>query len=274
VYHEGAEVGYHEHRSGYETFFLPRGKVECVVRGRKFIMEAGDILHLQPYIGHGFKHLEEGSVWRELFHDIYMADGIRNKNFVAQHFPTRMADDPGFARHYRAGGDAIPREPAEPRETVDRKDVWELRTPEFSHATYKFPGVEMRLKVGRWECNGVKEVWHYKLSKGFAVEWGDPFRHFQTLYVCKGRVKVDVMGEAFEACEDCLVHIPPYHTHALSVLEDGAEIYDMNCETLMLSMLEDLDSIRARSPEKLADKAFMYEFLHGHECYHTFAGLR
>jgi quercetin dioxygenase-like cupin family protein len=274
VYHIGADVPYHEHRSGFETFFLPKGRVECLVRGQKFIMEAGDILHLPPFVGHGFKHLEEGNIWRELFQDIYMADGIEKKNFVNQSYPGKLQDDPVFLAHYRSGNDSIPREPGVPHVVKDRKDVYELRTPEFSHAVYKFDGVVMNLKVGRWECRGVKEVWHYSMEKGFAAEWDEPYKYYETFYIYKGRVRFQVMEEEFEAREDCLVHIPPFRKHCMTVLEDHTEIYDMNTETLMLSMLEDYESIKLHNPEKLDDQAFLKEFRQRYGCYITGAGKK
>lgn len=274
VYHINAEVPYHEHRTGFETFFLPKGKVECFVRGQKFIMEAGDILHLPPYIGHGFRHLEEGTIWRELFHDIYMADGIAMKNFVNMAYPEKLKDDAKFLAHYRSRVDSIPREPAVAHVEKDRRDVWEVRTPDFSHATYKFEGVTMKLKIGRWECNGVKEIWHYDLEKGFTAEWNEPYKHYETFYISKGTVKFEIMDEVFEATEDCLVHIPPFHTHKLTVLSDDAEIYDMNTESLMLSMLEDYESIKNSSPEKLKDEKYVKEFMEKYECYVSFAGKK
>ena len=50
IYHEGATVGYHQHQKGYETFQIARGSVECVIRGKRFVAHAGDIIHLVPYI--------------------------------------------------------------------------------------------------------------------------------------------------------------------------------------------------------------------------------
>jgi len=274
VYHVDASVPYHEHRSGFETFFVPFGKVECIVRGQKFIMEAGDILHLPPYVGHGFRHLEEGTIWRELFQDIYMAEAMVRKNFVNDTYPGKLNDDPKFLAHYRSGNDSIPREPGVGHVVVDHKDVREVRTPEFSLATYNFDGVTMKLKVGRWECNGVKEVWHYTFVQGFTAEWDNPYRFFETFYITKGRIRFEIMDQVFEATKDCLVHIPPYHIHKMTVLEEGTEMYDMNTEAYLLSMLEDFESVKYHTPEKLEDPAFVTEFKERYNCFLTFAGKR
>ena len=82
IYHKNASVDYHEHAKGFETFFIREGRVECVIRGQHFIAEKGAILHIPPYVAHGFVFLEEGTVWRELFQEINMAQGIMNKNRI------------------------------------------------------------------------------------------------------------------------------------------------------------------------------------------------
>ena len=41
---------------------------------------------------------------------------------------------------------------------VPKESMHEVRTPGFAYSTYSFDGLEMRLIIGRWECNGVKEV--------------------------------------------------------------------------------------------------------------------
>lgn len=274
VYHKDAEVVYHEHRSGFETFYVPRGMVQCWIRGQEFIMEPGDMLHLQPYTGHGFKYLEEGTIWRELFQDIYMADSMYTKAVIRDNFPTRLEDDPKFLAHVRSANDMIRRQPVVTHVVKDRTEVRELRTHDFSLATYNFDGICLKLKVGRWECAGVKEIWQYTMDKGFYVEWANPMKYYNTFHVAKGRAKFTVMGEEFEATEHCLVHIPPYHPHKVEILEDGTEIYDMNTETLLLSLLEDYESIKTRTPEKLEDSDFLESFKDGFGCYITSMGKK
>lgn len=274
VYHVGADVPYHEHRSGFETFFVPRGRVRCWVRGQQFEMGPGDLLHLQPYTGHGFEHLEEGTIWRELFQDIYMADAIYTKGIIRDNFPTRMDDDPNFRAHVRSANDMIRREPAEPHVVCDPSQVRELRTHDFALATYHFDGIELKLKVGRWECAGVKEVWLYTMDKGFYAEWANPMKYYNTFYVAKGRAKFTVMGEEFEAGEHCLVHIPPYHIHKVEILADGTEIYDMNTEAYLLSLLEDHESVKARTPELLEDPAYVTALKERFGCYMTAMGKK
>lgn len=273
IYHVDAQVAYHEHRKGYETFFVPQGKVECFVRGKRFVMGAGDILHLPPYVGHGFRHLEEGSVWRELFQEINMAQGIMNKNTIKNSYDG-LYDDPDFIQMYRAANRSIIREPIKAWEDVDKRDMPECRTEDFAYSTYQFDGITLRLKVGRWECNGVKEVWHMALDKGFTLEYADPHPEWELYYISKGKMKFTVLDEEFEATSDCLVHIPPYCKHTMTAVEEGTEMFDMGCASFTLSLLEDLASMEVSAPEKLQDKAFMQQFMRRYGCYLTFAGKR
>lgn len=267
VYHLGGEVGYHEHRKGFETFFIRRGKVQCTVRGKRFILEEGDIIHLPPYVAHGFVHLEEGTVWRELFQEINLNQQIHNKNLIYAHYPEYF-EDTDFQDLYQGAyrGRIVRQEPAPV--DVPKESMWEVRTPGFGYSTYKFDGLTMRLVVGRWETNGVKEVWEADMEKGLEIHWDYPFPDFNLFYIRSGKIKFNVLGEEFEATDDCLVHIPPYATHSLEVLED-AKVYDCGCSARLLDLFEDIDSLKAYSPEKLKDEAYMTQFKHDHECYVT-----
>ena len=83
-----------------------------------------------------------------------------------------------------------------------------------------------------------------------------------------GKIRFDVEGETYIAEKDCLVHIPPYHTQELEVLED-AQMFDYGGETYTLELLEDYKSLQTHQPEKLKDPDFFEAFLHKYRCYVT-----
>lgn len=269
IYHKDAEVPYHEHGMGTETFFIAEGSVECFIRGKHFVVNKGDILHIQPYTSHGFRFLEEGTVWRELFQEIDMAQGIYEKNSVHQNHPQYL-DDSEFLEMYRDGSYIFDREKdiAAIAEDVDKHTVHEVRTPEFAYMTYKGEGYELRQKIGRWECGGVKEVWQGLLEKGLCVEFNYPHRNWELYYIAKGKVRFDVEGETHIAEKDCLVHIPPYHAHTMEVLEDS-ELFDCGGETYLMELLEDYKIIAATHPEKLECQDFKEKLFHKYRCYIT-----
>ena len=81
----GNEMRYHEHERGAETFLVDGGSVQLEVCGQKCILTKGDIVHLPPYLPHKFIWLEEGTIWRELFQQMRMAEecieGLRYKTY-------------------------------------------------------------------------------------------------------------------------------------------------------------------------------------------------
>lgn len=269
IYHKNASVDYHEHAKGFETFFIRKGRVECVIRGQHFIAEKGDILHIPPYVAHGFVFLEEGTVWRELFQEINMAQGIMNKNRIKGNYDG-LYDDPHFRTLYRQAHHNFTREKPVAVE-VPRESVRELRMPGFSFSTHHLNGATFRLIVGRWESNGVKEVWEAEVEKGFKVYWDYPNPNDELYYVCNGRVKCNVLGEEFEAGPDCLIHIPPYTTHRFEALEDS-RVYDCGCAARLLDLMEDWKSLKTYQPDKLEDPEFVSEYLRQYNCWVTYCG--
>lgn len=266
IYHKDATVPYHQHQKGYETFQIARGSVECVIRGKRFTAGAGDIIHLVPYTSHGFRFLEEGTIWRELFQEINMSQGIMDKNTVKGNYPDYM-NDAAFMDMYRGEHKSLTRLPPVPVD-VDKHDMREVRTPDFAYAEYHGAGYALKLKIGKWETNGVKEIWQASVKKGLSVAYDYPHANWELYYVMKGTLEVTVLGETFVAGPDCLVHIPPFHAHRIRVLED-AEVLDYGGETDLLALLEDLDSLKTYQPDKLTDAAFMQAFRHKYRCYVT-----
>jgi quercetin dioxygenase-like cupin family protein len=237
VYHDGAEVPYHEHSKGVETYFLAKGSVECFVRAKHFSMKAGDILHLPPYTGHGFRILEEGTILRGLFQEAGREEPIL-------------------------------REPIRAWQDMDRTQMPNCRTPEFGWATYIFNGVTLRLKVGRWECNGVKEIWHASFEKNMTLECRDPCPDYSLYHITKGRIRFNVLGEDFEAGPDNLVLIPPEHPYSIETVENS-EMYDNGCSAFLLSMLEDIATLKKTSPEDIENRDFLKNFMRRYGCFVT-----
>lgn len=271
IYHAGTTVGYHQHQKGYETFQVARGSVDCVVRGKRFTIHAGDILHLVPYTPHGFTFLEEGTIWRELFQEINMSQGIMDKNTVAQHYP-HLRQDEEFMDMYRGEHKSLTRLPPVPVE-VDKREMHEVRTPDFAYSRYHGEGYDIKLKVGKWETNGVKEIWEANVKKGLEVRYDYPHANWELYYVMEGQLEVTVLGETFVAGPDCLVHIPPFHAHSIRVLED-AHVLDYGGETDLMALMEDLDSLKANDPEKLSDGEYMQKFKRKYRCYVTDHSLK
>ncbi|MEA5015574.1 MAG: hypothetical protein VB099_13545 [Candidatus Limiplasma sp.] len=268
LYVKGTEVPYHEHRRGVEVFLIGGGDVEATIRGRRTLVHPGDMLVIQPYVGHGFVYLADNLLWRECFQEINMSGGIANKCRIKENYGDELYFEPEFRARYLAQNQGVSREPPVPVD-VPQSEVPELRPHDGGLATFTFGNVVMRQKVGRWETRGVKEVWQILMPKGVQVEWGDPYGSSEVYLVNKGSIRWKVLDEEFVAGHDCFVKIPPYAKHSFEVLEDDTELIDFGCTALMNDMLEDYNSIMHHDPSRLADPADLKAFLRKYNCFVT-----
>ena len=248
VYHAGTVVPYHQHNKGCETFEIACGRMECVVDGKRFYGEAGDIIHLPPYTAHGFIWLEEGTIWRELFHDINMAGGIKEKNMVNTYYAD-MKQDPEFMQMYRSGKSITREDPKmEDLPLYDHHDVFQVRTPDFAWKTVEGEGFSAKLKVEKFETDGTKELWYADVKKGLKVEYKYPHTGYELFYVKSGKVELTIdhayshpEAQTFIVEGSSLINIPPYHTYTIRILEDAA-IYNYGGEYDLKAYLEDRDT--------------------------------
>lgn len=275
VYHAGTEVPYHQHNTGFETFEIAAGRMECVVDGKRFYGEAGDIIHLPPYTAHGFIWLEEGTIWRELFHDINMAGGIKEKNMVNTYYP-QMKEDPEFMQMYRSGK-SIPRENPKMADLplYDHKDVYQVRTPDFSWMTREGEGYTLKLKVEKFETDGTKEIWYADVKKGLKVEYKYPHKGYELLYVKSGKLELTIdhayshpEPQTFIVEASSLINIPPYHTYSIRVLEDSA-IYNYGGEYDLKAYFEDRETKRLAEPEFFDQEENALSFMRRYGVYVT-----
>lgn len=236
--------------------------------------QTGDIVHLPPYTPHGFVFLEEGTIWRELFQEINMQQGILNKNMILKHYPD-LYEDPEFIGMYREANGSFVREKEvqDIAPVVPKSEIPEIREPGFAWARHCGDGWELKLKVGRFECNGAKEVWEANLDAGITIEYQDPHPYFELYYITKGRVRFTILeGFADEAVfvaeAGSIVRIPPYAKHKIEVVE-AAQLFDNGCEIRLMSMLEDLAAIRAARPQALEDPVMKKKLLRKYKCFVT-----
>lgn len=277
IYHAGTEVPYHQHANGYETFEIASGRMDCIVDGKRFIGEAGDIIHLPPYTAHGFIWLEEGTIWRELFHDINMAGGINEKNMVNTYY-ARMKEDPEFMAMYRSGKSIEREHPALSELPLhDHREVFQVRTPDFAWMTHEGDGYSLKLKVEKFETGGVKEIWYADVKKGFTVEYKYPHKGFELLYVKSGKLELTIdhtqgheEAQTFIAEGSSIIDIPPYHTYTIRALEDSA-IYNYGGEYDLKAYLEDKETKRKADPNAFASQEDALKFRRRYGVYVTSA---
>lgn len=151
-----------------------------------------------------------------------------------------------MSRHY-----SLTRETPVPID-VDKHEMYEVRTPEFAFSTYHDDEINLQLKIGKWETNGVKEVWHANLKKVLTFEFNYPHPHYELYSVLSGKLKVTILDKEYTVEKDTLIHIPPFHKHTIEVLEDTS-LFDYGGEMDLMALLEDLESVKKYKPEILED---------------------
>jgi mannose-6-phosphate isomerase-like protein (cupin superfamily) len=264
VKHEGIvtikeSVGYHEHDRGTETFMVSQGSFFCYCMGRGFTMKPGDLLHIQPWMGHSFTPLEPKSRLNILFMGIDQQEAITQPELrIQEKFPGVYAE-PAFNKMYREfNGETNERNVPAPNE-VTAEMVQQFRPDGFGLREHEFPGVKLQLKIAKYETEGVKEVWDLFLKPGFYCEWDAFLPEYRFFWVREGRIRCAVKTSAtetveFEAAKDCLVSVPPYNPFRFEVLED-TRMYDLDCPSRLQDFCEELVSLRHTDSAKLNDKA-------------------
>ena len=245
-------VGLHEHQQGYETFFVESSSMYFYINGKKTLVEAGKIIHMQPYEAHSF--IFNGDVqFRGTFHDWNCADDSLATSTLESHYPDAKKD-PEFFRLLCSNIDLHMRGLAD-FEEVPAEQVPSVKDPKNPMAKFEIEGAVMKMITARWENGGKKEIWLAEMEPGFYAEW-DGYPTTQDLfYVTEGKIKFRVYDTEFVAEKDCLVKIPKYAPRSFEVLEQ-ASMYDVGGITRWYALLQDFSALKKFKPEEATKEAF------------------
>lgn len=268
------DIGYHEHSYGCETFFVTNGVIECCVLGQKFRMGPGDILHIQPYMGHAFKPASENCRLNILFQTMDMANSTARRFRLQDHFPGRFEEpelQAALGKLYGRVDRSFPAAPFVPEDSVRA-----LRREGTGLITHRLPGVELRLKVGRWETHGEKEIWELVMDAGYQVKHPAIRPEPYFFYVTAGRLRFRVWETADKVCEfeaeaQTLVNLPTCYPFEYEALEPS-RMLDLDCAVLLQDLLEETARLQAQEPEKLSDAAYMKALKNRFNCWYDEAG--
>jgi len=265
-------IDYHEHSGGTETFFITQGKFLAYCQGKRFTMEAGDILHIMPWVGHGFTAIENESKLNIMFMGIDQFWSISTPSIrLRMKFPGQF-EHSAFSEVYRRSniGTEFRHVPA-PKD-APREEIPQLRRSGVGLTEHEFPGVRMQLKVGRHETEGVKEIWELFLKKGFYAEWDDFVPDYHMFYVTGGKIHVTVKVAAdetfeFDAEKENIIIIPPYNPFKIEVTED-ATMFDMDCPCRLQDTCEEIEVYQYNNPNTIltAEKALEIGKPYGFNC--------
>ena len=252
----------HEHRYGFETFFVDSGSMYVYIDGVRVIVKEGDILHLQPGQQHAMASIEDVK-FRGFFHDLdSFTDGMKNQE-LTEMMP-ELANDPDWGPTVMGGKDGIKR--VRPYyEDVPAEKVHAVKHADRPVKAYKFDGVTAKIMVPRWENHGVCEYVLFEMEPGFTANWVKFPSEREMYYVRSGKVKFTILGKEYIATKSCLVNIPKFAPHSVVALEKS-EVYDMGGQTMWFSFLQDYVSLKHNEPEQFADPAVIADLKKKFKC--------
>ena len=260
-YYIGNRVPYHEHRSGFETFLVDGGAIEVIALSKKATARKGDIVHISPFIPHAIHALEDNSIWRAFHQNLWLADLMVDERALRdRHWDTVFTDSFRQDNDMRNGSTwfsyALP-------ECVDVPvcELPNLRPYDFGISDYSFDGITLKLKVGRWETQGVKEVWQLRLSSGYAMSWNEvhPFTHLYDVFSGSVRLTLEGMEPIIARARD-LLHIPRFIAGRIETLEDTV-LLDMGCQGYLTRLMDELNVYKVKESAKLRSIAFIQELM-------------
>jgi|GEM_PF-1173323 len=255
-WYSGSPMDYHDHQWGYETFMVTSGRVDAYFNHKRCMMDEGDLFFIKPHVAHAFINLEtekdKGITWLELYDDIRMYFGIEVEVKLERDYHELHEDSEFQSRLMHTLGDLYRKELPKVG-LIDKSGVPWVRPGEFSIRTFENAAGKFMLKIGRWEFDGIKEIWEMRPNKGLRLDFEKPFADYPLYYVIDGKMVVECEGETYEAEKESFLHIPPWRQFSVSFPEDGARILVANEQSFLLQIFEALESMKKCAPADLTD---------------------
>ena len=275
VYFTGNRVASHEHVNSTirETFLIEQGAVEILQLSKKAKVQRGDMLHIMPYMPHSIHCVEDDTIFRAFHQGLWLSQfTFMNRAFRDRHPDVHESQEfrqINAAHDKSAWFDYILPECRD----VPQSEIPSIRPYDFGLADYSYEGITLKLKVGRWETDGLKEVWQLRLAKGYKMSW-DMLQPFILLYeVFSGSVRVTLEGmEPFTAKTRDVLHFPKYLAGTIETLEDTI-LLDAGCQGYLTRFMDELNVYKVKEPKKLQDRAFVKEIMKKNDYHVLFESL-
>ena len=261
VYNSGAVLPYSMRTRGYETLTLEEGSAELTAAGKRCVIEPGDMIQIEPYMPYSLKFLSEGCKLRELFQELDRYGSHIDMTCI-KNMNAGLLDDETFMKGYQK---ELIRLPEPEAVTADKSEMPMVMPRGKGWVTFSAKGIRMTLKVGRWQLNGNKEVWEYRIDRdrGFIFSGQNPD---ESIYaVCEGKMQVEAAGRMFEAVAGEFICIPQFTPFKMQASEEGAVIHDYNCKITLFRAMEEIKTESAKEgadPAAVRAKYFASNRLH------------
>lgn len=256
-YFAGNRVPYHDHVSGYETFLVDGGSFEVYMANTKAVAVKGDIVHVVAYAPHSIHVLEDNSIWRAFHQGMYFYKHLyEDRAMRDRHWDTALDHDVFIDGQSRDGTRWFDYMIPEAKE-ISANDFTFIRPFDSALAEYTFEGITLKLKVGRWETNGAKEVWMLHMKSGYKLSWNELNPHDLLYDVFSGSVRVTPeSGNAFVAKARDMIHFPRVFAGSIEALEDTVLI-DAGCQGGLTPFMDEINFLKKNDSAKLQDYGYV-----------------
>lgn len=247
---EGCSICYHEHSKGTETFLVDHGTVEVTSCGKRAYATEGDIIHTATFTPHAFNWMHAGTTQREMFQETLMNEDMMANARHRVHHP-----DTFDMMMNGKGNESVFHQYTPVTVEVEKEQLPLIRPYNGGIAQFQFPGCLLRMKVGRWETKGLKEIWQLCMEPGFEIRCNE-FNPYYSLYIVQeGSLDVRIDGmDRFVANQRDILHIPNHLAYELKAREPVV-LFDFNCEGYLYRAMEEIYAVMVNEPERLNEAA-------------------
>jgi len=227
VSESGRMARYHYVERGARTFAVMKGSVQVISNGRKFVLTEDDIFNAEAWCPYSMTFLSDDTV-------------VRGISLFGPE-PQKDLPDPAAWAY------------------VDKSSVLEVSAKGQGIYEFSVAGIEFLLKVGRWQLDGLKEIWEFRIEKGYRLAFNDRTDKEGLFMVKTGRFRVEIGDDEFVADEGegDLIRIPANTAYSLTALSDDCVIHDFNVTCHLFRLLEMIEAARDYFPEKLSDEEYI-----------------
>lgn len=240
----GYKIPYHYHEKGFLTFLIEKGVIKVTLNGKAFTLEEGDIVNFEPFCPYGYEIAAANTQIKEMYTDFEQ---------VGNYFE-------------------LP-EPVDCEE-IRKEDVSFVVTKDSGRHIFQHEGISFYQKTARYQLGGLKEIWEYRIDKGYKLNFNAECDEEAVYFVRSGELEVISEGEVFKASKEGqeLIRIPANTAYSMKAITDESIVIDFNVTSHLFRLLEMVEAAEDYFSEKLDDKEYV-NYLYEVNKLHNFAGF-
>lgn len=240
----GHRVPYHYHEKGFLTFLIKKGAVKVTLNGRVFTLEEGDMINFEPFCPYGFEIVAANTQIREMYTDFEQVD-----NYFELPEPVDC-------------------------EAAEKDEIFFAMPKDSGRHVFSHEGISFYQKTARYQLGGLKEIWEYRIDKGYKLSFDSKCDEEAVYFVKSGGFEVTSEGKTFRASEEDqeLIRIPANTAYSIKAMADDCALIDFNVTSHLFRLLEMVEAAEDYFSERLEDKEYV-QYLYDVNKLRNFAGF-